>query len=309
VSSLPDQNRPSLDAVAAAIATRQHGLVTRRQLRDAGVAFHVIDRRVGSGRLRPVHRGVYQVGPILSKRAREMAAYLACGPSAVISHRSAAGVWTLLPPDPPGAPVEVSVADGQPRRPGIRVHRIGSFERHEITVVDGIPITTPARTLLDLAVAASARTIERALGEGLALRRVTLRQVRETIERHRRLPGSRRLEAVLDRGQPDLTQSEAEERFLALVRQGDLGSPETNVRIGSYEVDFLWRAEHLVVEVDGWTFHASRRAFERDRRRDGDLAGSGFRVVRVTWDALVNEPMRVVGQVARALEAGRRRAG
>lgn len=309
MSSLPDQDRPSVAAVAAAIATRQHGLVTRRQLTEAGIACHVIDRRVGSGRLQPVHRGVYQVGPILSNRAREMAACLACGPSAVISHRSAAGVWTILPPDPPGTPVEVSVADGQPRRPGIRVHRIGSFERHELTVVDRIPITTPARTLLDLAVAASARTIERALGEGLALRCVTLRQVRETIERHRRLPGCRRLEAVLDRGQPDVTQSEAEERFLALVRRGDLGSPETNVRIGSYEVDFLWRAERMVVEVDGWTFHSSRRAFERDRRRDGDLAGLGFRVVRVTWEALVDEPMRVVGQVARALEAGRREVG
>lgn len=281
----------------------QHGVVSRRQLLAAGVSKEVLQRRVGTRWLRRIHRGIYGVGPILPVRAREMAACLACGPEAVISHQSAAGLRGALEPEAPDAPVHVGLTRGSRRHPKLHTHRLASLQDDEIGRVDGIPVTTPARTLLDLAYAASPRTLERAVDRTLDRCLATHRDIRRIIERHSGRPGSRRLRAVLERERTTLTNSEAEERFLDLVRRAGFDRPETNTRLGGYVVDFLWRSALLVVEVDGYAFHSSSRAFERDRRRDADLARLGFRVVRVTWRQLVNEPLRLVVVLARALQS------
>lgn len=283
---------------------RQHGVVSRQQLLAAGVSKDALQQRIGTRWLRRIHRGIYGVGPILPARAREMAAWLACGPGAVISHQSAAGLWGSLEPEPPDAPVHVGLARGSRRHPKLHTHRLASLQDDELGRVDGIPVTIPARTLLDLAYAASPRTLERAVDRTLDRRLATHRDVQRIMERHSGRPGSRRLRAVLERERTTLTNSEAEERFLDLVRRAGFDPPETNARLGGYVVDFLWRSALLVVEVDGYAFHSSSRAFERDRRRDADLARLGFRVVRVTWRQLVNEPLRLVVVLARALQSG-----
>lgn len=302
-SSSAAKCRSSFEQVAHPIAVRQQGVVARFQLLDAGVPSHVIDRRLRQGRLDAIHRGVYGIGPILPPRAREMSACLACGPTAVISHGSAAGLWGILAPVPKGAAVEVAVRRGHHVRPGIIVHRLSTLRDDEFTRLEGVPICTPARTLLDLAVAAPPRTIERALDEAVARRLVTPAKVRRILERHEGRPGTRRLRAVLDRDHPAFTRSAAEDRFLELVRGAHLTPPETNVRVGRHQVDVLWRAERLVVEIDGYAFHSSRRAFEHDRLRDRELAGHGYRVIRVTWRQLVNEPLRLLVQLVEALRA------
>jgi very-short-patch-repair endonuclease len=265
-----------------------------------------IDSRVKAGRLYPLHRGVYLVGhPIPPPFAWEMAAALACGDGAVISHRSAAYVWALLPYPANPRPIHVTVHGRQPgEKPGIRVHRVRHLHPRDVRTCRRIPVTTPARTILDLAGSERFRVFEQARAEAERRRLVTRGHLEAVLERNARRPGVAVLRAALasDAG-PAWTRSEAEERFLSLVRSAGLPHPETNVRLGPYEVDFLWRRERLVVEIDSFEFHSSRAAFERDRLRDADLQADGFRVVRVTWRQMASEPERMVGRVRRAMDS------
>ena len=266
-----------------ALAARRHGVVAAADLAAAGLGRRAIERRLAEGRLRRLHRGVFLVGPLAGPRTREMAAVLAVGHDAAISHRSAGALWEILPSA--GEPVHVTTTRGHPRhRPGIRVHRTRSLQ---VSLNAGLPVTTPLRTLLDLAATTSARELERAVEEAQVRRLVT----RDDLEQ---LPGSHRDE-------PSLTRSEAERRLLALVRAARLPRPHTNVRVGGHEVDFLWPEQRLIVEVDGFAFHHTRAAFERDRARDRALQAGGYLVVRVTWRQLVDEPEAVVAALAAAL--------
>jgi very-short-patch-repair endonuclease len=167
--------------------------------------------------------------------------------------------------------------------------------------VRGIPITTAARTLYDLAGRLRRRPLERAVAEAIALRLTTATGVRAMALRQAGRRGAGRLRAVLDLGDPRRTRSEAEEIFLGLVRRGGIELPVVNTRVAGYEVDFYWPAAHLAVEVDGFAFHISRRAFEQDRRRDAELATLGVRVVRVTWRQITEEPEAVVRRLKGAL--------
>lgn len=293
-----------IDDIIAPLAARQHGLVTRQQLLAAGISPDTIRSRVRARRLVSVHRGVYRVGPVVAPGSREIAAVLACGEGAVVSHHSAAALWERTP-QPDGAPVDVSVPGAnRGRRPGLRMHRVRSLPPDEVTTLDAIPITTPARTILDLAAVAPTRRVEQALARALRDALATPADVLGLIARHPRRPGAPLLRALLERDVgPAFTRSEAEERFLALVRKAGLPEPELNVIVGGHEVDFLWRRERLVVEVDGFEFHSSRDRFERDRRRDADLFGLGLRVVRVTWRQITKEPEATLVRVTRALFA------
>lgn len=297
----PCRSRIDVDRVASNIATGQHGLVTRAQLLAAGATSRRIQGRVESGRLRPLHRGVYLVGSVAPSLAVPLSACLACGPDAVVSHRSAAALWKLVPPVSGDDTVDVTVRGGNRRRPGVRVHRSRTLRRSERTLLDGVPVTKPTRTLLDLAVAAPARTIERAVAEALARGLTTEARLAECLKRHRGRPGSAGLGTVLDLGPPDLTRSEAEERFLALVRRADMPRPRVNARIGPYEVDFHWPVARLVVEVDGFGPHHSRRAFERDRRRDAYLVAQGFSVIRTTWQQMEEKSEELAFRLGQAL--------
>ena len=230
-----------------------------------------------------------------------MAAVLACGDGAVVSHRSAAHLWALLPYPAQQRPINVTVRSRHSRlRPGIRVHRVGRLDPRDVRTYNRVPVTTPARTLLDLAGAESPRAFEQALAEAETRRLVTRRHLEAVLERNRKRPGAGVLRAALARdASPAWTRSEAEERFLALIRKAGLPAPETNVQLGPYEVDLLWRAERLIVEVDGFRFHSSRAAFERDRLRDAELQADGFRVIRVTWRQLADQPEAMLARLAR----------
>jgi very-short-patch-repair endonuclease len=294
--------KTNADDTILELAARQHGVVSRRQLLQLGVSPDKVDGRVRAKRLQPLYRGVYRVGPVVAQYAHEMAAILACEGLAVVSHRSAAALWRLLPHRRGAGPVAVILPrSDHGRRPNIEPHRMRALPGDEVTKLDRIPITTPARTLLDIAGAVNSRELERALAEafvnGLANRSAML----TLLSRHPRRPGTRGLRALLGPGQPALTRSEAEERFLTLIRKARLPAPEANVTIGDYQVDFFWRAERFVVEIDGFAFHSSVDRFEGDRRRDAVLAAAGLRVIRVTWRQILSEPEAMLVRLAQAL--------
>lgn len=289
------------DAVIVRLAASQHGVVSRGQLLAAGLSRHMIDHRLRRGRLVRVHRAVYAVGPIRGRHHREMAAVLAYDGTAVASHETAAHLWEL--PVRRRGVVDVSVVGGRPGdRRGIRVHRLGALPPEEITVLDALPITTPTRTLLDLAGRATGRRLERALATALDRGLTSGAAMERLLARHRGRPGCPALRVLLHaERQPRLTRSEAEERFLTTVRDGQLPEPEANQRICGLEVDFLWRDRRLVVEIDGFAFHSSRQAFERDRDRDAILLAAGYRVMRLTWRKLVDQPGATLARLAAAL--------
>ena len=289
------------DDLIEQIAAGQLGLVTRAQLRARGITAHAIAGRVHTKRLRPLHRGVYRVGPVVAPHARELAAVLACGPQAVVSHRSAGWLWQLLP-DPGDVPVDITQRKGERgRRPNIRRHRV-SLSAKDVTIRDKIPVTTPLRTVLDLAAVLDQRDLERVLARVERESLLEQRDLQSLMAKHAGRPGAPMLRVLLEsEAGPALTRSEAEERLLMLIRKAQLPAPETNVRVGDYEVDFFWRRERLVVEVDGYAFHTIRRKFENDRRRDAWLVAEGVRVMRVTWRQLIDEPEAMLVRLAQTL--------
>jgi very-short-patch-repair endonuclease len=230
--------------------------------------------------MRPWGRGVYLVAPAPLTWTAEMAALLTCGVErSGLSHLTAIAVFGLRKKP---AVVDIKVQGNARSRKGIRVHRTTELE---VTTHNGLRVTTLTRTLEDLASTLPTRALERLIQEAHA-HNLTL------------LP-SRRLR-TLDT-EPRITRSEAERRLLELIVRAGLPRPQTNVRIGPYEVDFLWPRHRLVVEVDGYAFHSSRRAFERDRARDAHLTAMGHRVIRVTWRQIVREPELVIARLAGAL--------
>ncbi|HSM06539.1 MAG TPA: type IV toxin-antitoxin system AbiEi family antitoxin domain-containing protein [Longimicrobiales bacterium] len=294
---------PTFDGVAFRIAARQQGIVTRHQLLAHGVGRDIIDHRVRTLWLQPIHRGVYRVGPVEAPLSREMAACLACGPDAWLSHRSAGRLWELLKGSLRPAAVEVSLRSGGRRRPGIRTRRVGTLGQNEVTYRHGVPVTTPARTLCDLAADLRPIALEKAVAEGVALRLVSEQELAGVAARHSGRRGIQKLRAVLGGGGPAFTRSRGEELFLELVRRAQVDEPEVNLTIAGHEVDFYWPREQLAIEIDGGPYHSSSRAFERDRRRDADLASRGIRVVRITWRQLTREREAVLVRLGGALQA------
>lgn len=297
-SSMP----PSSDAKIEEIAERQHGLVTRAQVLSAGVHSSLLYRRVRSGRLRRIHRGVYQVGSQGRRRAPEMAAVLSCGTGAVVSHRSAAFLWGLVPAPTEADPIELSLTRDLRRKDRIKSYRVRSLPKSQVTKVEGIPVTIPARTLVDLACRASRRELERALAqaerEGLTDRGEVQRLASCSPTR----PGVPTLLALLAAGHElAFTRSEAEERLLSLIRSSGLPHPSLNTEVAGFEVDFCWKRKRLIVEVDGYRYHSSKASYESDRRRDGLLAVAGYQVIRVTWRQLTEERDATLVLLAQAL--------
>ena len=294
----------SLDLVIGELAAKQRGVVSRRQLLDAGVGGPAIDHRLATGRLHRIRRGVYLVGHrVPPPFALEMAALLSCGSGAVLSHGTAAGIWRLIAYQAGSGEIDVTTPGRDPgAKPGICVHRTQALDGRDLRKVEGLPVTAPARTIVDLAGTASAREVERALAEAEARHLASRRAVIGALDRagHPRGAAALRKLLAVDRA-PALTRSEAEERLLALIRSAQLPPPDVNVRLGRHEVDFLWREQGLVVEVDGFGFHSSRPAFERDRLRDAELQAHGWRVIRVTWRRIVQQPEAVVALIAAAL--------
>lgn len=295
----------------AELATRQHGLVTRSQLLAAGLTARVISGRLKAKRLRPVHLGVYLLGPLVPPRAREMAAVLACGCRAFVSHASAAWLWDLRERPDDASPVDVKVPrEVRIRRPGIRAHRALFIEPHDVTAVHGIPVTAPARTLVDLAAVVSPRELERAVARAGRRQLVTHEQLSVLVIRHRGKPGIAILARVISQdGAAAFTRSTLEDLFVDAVRRFGLTVPEFNRNVAGHELDCYWPDARLAVELDGAAYHASWKSQENDRRRDADLAAVGIHVVRVTWRQLVHDTEQTMVRVAQAMAIGRERAG
>ncbi len=298
-------DRVPKDRLIGDLAARQFGIVARKQLLAMGIGPGAIETRLRLHYLHPLHRGVYAVGHLaLVPLAREMAAVLACGHGAAISHRSAAVVWHLLLASD-DAEIDVTVpARGQRCRPGLRIHGSTRLSPQDIRHLRGLPVTAPWRTLVDLADTATDHELERATHEAITRRLLNARRLRAELDGYRGRRGVGRLKKLLeDDGPSTVTRSEAEERFLALVRSAGLPAPEVNVLVHGHEVDFLWREQGLVVEVDGFQFHSTREAFERDRRRDAELQSAGLRVLRVTWRQVVGAPYATLTNLVRSLAA------
>jgi very-short-patch-repair endonuclease len=287
--------------VLAELASGQHGVVKRRQLLAAGVSRDVIDGGLHRRELRTVHTGVYQVGPIAGRWAREVAAVLAC--DGVVSHRSAAAMRQLV--GTWEGPVEISIAPGRRVvRPEIRVYR-SLLAPGDVEDLEGVPVTTLPRTLFDFAAVATTRELERALAAGERADAKLRMLLQRLLARHPTRRGTRILRELLRRGAPPLTRSEAEELLLELIRSAGLPEPEFNVMVHGYEVDCFWRAARLVVEVDGFAWHGSRGAYVRDRQRDSALAAAGIQVLRLSWQQLTQERDRTLVQLAQAIARAR----
>jgi very-short-patch-repair endonuclease len=284
------------DRAISELALRWHGVVTTRQLLDAGISGDGINHRVKHRRLVRLHRGVYQVGPIAAPYGREMAALLALGDGAALSHHTAAAIWGFRAAHEGDVHVTIKRGRGA-SRPGIRVHRTRSLKA---AVKDGLRLTTPTRTLLDLAPQLSQHDLDCAVEQALVNRLTTHDEIERACRTARK--GAARLRAAL-LTEPGLTRSEAERRLRKLIRAAGLPRPVSNTRVAGWEVDVLWPEHKLVVEVDGFAFHGSRHAFERDRRKDADLVAAGYRVVRFTWRQIVHEPEVVIARLAVLLHA------
>ena len=279
-------------------------MIARWQLVALGVTRAMIDHALRRGLLRPIHRGVYAVGHLaLPPLAPFMAAALAVGGDALVSHRSAAIVWGLLSEEGDDVELTIGAGDRGRRRDGIHVHRDGLLQAVDGTRREGIPITAPARTVLDIAPGLPGRQLERAFNVLLHGRLATRRDIAETVARYPRHPGSDQLGrlAAGELRAPAETNSDAEERFLALVRAAGLPLPECNVWIAGYEVDALWRRQRLAVEIDGYEYHSTHPTFEADHARDLALSAAGFAVLRFTRDQVVNLPELVLVSLARRL--------
>jgi hypothetical protein len=281
------------DRGIARLASQQYGVVSLSQLRSFGLSPTAVRSRVAAGRLHPLHAGVYLVGHThIVIEARWMAAVLACGAGALLSHRSAAAHLGLIQGD--AQRTDVISPERRGRRPGIAVHRDDSLSETDRTTSRGIPCTSVARTLLDIAAIVGVETLGAACREAEVLRLFDLNAVEDVLRRNPGRRGIRRLRAVLgDLQEPGLTRSELEMLFLDLCREAGIPTPSVNRLIvvdgGMLEVDFCWERERLIVEADGRRFHATGSAFERDRRRDQLLALAGWRVIRVTWLQVTRE--------------------
>lgn len=291
--------KPPPDIRLAALSARQHGIVTRRQLHFLGLDNSAILRRMKSGRLHQLYRNVYAVGRTdLSTKGRFLSAVLAYGNRALLSHRSAVVLWRLGPERGSRIDVTVPSAGTRARRDGITIHR-SSVPEEDRTVRDLIPVTTPARTIIDLADDATRRELERTIDEALYLG-MDLASLQPLPGRK----GAGLLAEVLRTHTPGTTRtrSDFEELVLAFCERHGLLKPLVNQVICGYEVDFVWPHARLVAEADSWSAHGTRRAFERDRVRDAALLAAGWRVVRLTWRRLTEEPEKVAQQLRQLLE-------
>lgn len=281
------------------VAARQHGVIDHQQLVRVGVTRWGAHRRVTAGWLHRQHRGVFAVGhPALTDRGRWAAAVLAGGPGAVLSHRSAGALWGLLPEMP--TPDVTVPGRRRAAQPGVALHT-GRLRAKDATRIDGIPVTSLARTLLDLAEVITLAELVKCIDRtGNRLRpNLMSSMINENHGRHGLKPLREAL--LITRPQDVLTRSELERRALALIAAAGLPAPEINVRVHRYEVDLLWRDRRLIVELDGRRWHDNPAARERDSRRDTNLVCSGYSVLRLTWRQVVNDAPWVTRRLRQAL--------
>jgi very-short-patch-repair endonuclease len=292
------------DQRIAAVANLQRGRVSRQQLLAIGVGSNTIVRLVRSGYFSPKHRGVYALHRAEVEYGDETAALLALRDGSVLSHQSAASLWGLAPADRlihatiPGAGAGATLT-------GVRVHRTVNLSEAETRLCQGLPVTSVPQTLFDCAPVLSGRGLELAVDHAIVDHHLDPTVLRSLCPGR---PGGPRLVAILNSWDgPTITRSEAEELFLRLVRQAELPPPRVNIFNGGKQRDYRWPAQRVLVEIDGYLFHGTHRAFENDRRRDAQASATGFTTVRITYRQLIDEPMAVIARLAAALVHGDRR--
>jgi predicted transcriptional regulator of viral defense system len=292
------------DRVIAGLAARQHGVVARAQLLDAGLSGKVVRGRIARGQLHQLHRGVYAVGHRrLRREGFWLAAVLAVGPEAVLSHREAAALYGIRPSS--RTSIDVTAPQrGQGDMPGIKVHRTRSLDAADVTKVDGIPVTTVARTLVDLADVVPQDHLAKALDEAERHQLFDLKAIEAARRRTRgrRGPGPQRLAQALEELKAHgttLTRSSLEVQFKTLIQRSGLTKPQTNALIANHEVDAYWPDHKLAVELDGWRWHNTRRSFIQDRAKDRDLTERGLKVIRFTHYEVTRRPAHVIQTLRR----------
>jgi very-short-patch-repair endonuclease len=290
----------------ARIAARQHGRVTLRQLEAIGIRGTSVKRRVASGRLVRVYRGVYAVGHVQRTReGRWIAAVMACGPGAFLSHLDAASLWGIYKSN--RTTIHVTTRARSARRvPGIRIHRARRLDPAEVTTKDAIPVTTVARTLVDLSDVLPHDRLLRAMREAEYLKLLDLDTLIAAVQRANGRKHLKELTKAIERHTPgQIVRDELEHRFLELVHQVGLPDPQTNVKVKTrrrtYEVDCLWPDQRVAVELDGRAAHVRAAAFEEDRARDAALTATGLRALRYTWRRVTEEPGDVLAELKATL--------
>jgi len=283
----------------ADIASRQGGVVGIAQLLDAGLTHNGVLRRVEAGRLHAVHRGAYAVGHhSLAVTGRRWAAVLACGPGAALSHHSAGAAWGVLRSG--GARLDVLVRLGGRAPPGgVRLHRSRVLAAGDVTALDGLPITTPARTLLDLAAALTTARLSTAVSRAEQRRLLDFADLHALVDRHPHRAGSPALRAVLQSYAAHDTRSALEDLIAELCQRHAIERPQDNVILHGHVRDFAWPPRKLVVEGDSYSWHRSPTALDSDRERDVTLALAGWRTLRFTYAQVTRRP----GYVADAIRA------
>ena len=292
-----------IEGAIAALAAGQHGHVTRGQLRSLGLGAGAIKHRLRTRRLIAVYAGVYAVGhrpthPV----ARAAAAVLACGPGAVLSHGSAASLWGIAKHW--SLPYEVS-APRERRRQGITTHRVARLVRAEIRMHLGVRVTSPARMLLDIAPRLTDAELTRAVNDLRLAGHLKPSQLTAVLARATTHTAAARLRGIAHDAAPAPTRSTFEDEFRCFAQRFGLPRPEINARVAGREVDALFRAERVIVELDGYRFHRGRESFERDRERDAASLEQGYATVRITWQRLSAASVQEARRLERILRARR----
>lgn len=290
------------------LAERQHGVLTRKQLLALGMHSQAIQHRVARGRLHSTQwRGVYALGrPQLSRHGVWMAAVLGAGPGAVLSHRTAAQLWEIGATQP--GEIEISVPiSRRPRLRGVVVHRRTRLAADDTTTRHRVPVTSPTRTLIDLATCVTPEALEVAVNDADKLNLVRADALRAALYLYRGEPGAAVLRDLLDRHTFVLTDSQLERRFLRIVRRAGLPKPLTQHRLDGFRVDFYWPELELVVETDGLRYHRTAAQQTADRRRDQAHIAAGRTALRFSHAQIAFGPrevestlMRVVNRLSRA---------
>jgi hypothetical protein len=302
--SRTDQNYTPPDARVACLAAERDGVLSIVQLRECGLDGDAVAVRVRQGRLHRCYRGVYAVGhPGLTLRGRFRAAVLACGEAAVLSHFAAAAFWGFWAWEE--RRIDVTVPGGARDLDGVRVHRTRGLER-DVLVRDGMRVTMPARTLLDLAAILPAKALRAIVRRAQAQGAVSIRQIHELLARSNGHRGAAKLRAVIADG-PAPTRTDLEDLLLDLLDGAGIERPEINapLRFGTERIvpDFLWRAQRLAIEADSVTWHEHKLTREHDADKQARLEAAGLRVLRITWNQIVRSPQQTLARVRAALDA------
>jgi very-short-patch-repair endonuclease len=294
------------DALIRALAAKQNGVVYREQLLAAGLTPTQIRRRLRDGRLVTLHRGVYLVGAVAPEWAYCQAGLYACGAGALLGQRSATRIWGLLPYSPLAYPWVIVPPEKRIERPRIIVSRL-RVDSRDIRTRHGMAVTSPPRTILDMAVVFDdLYELEALVAEAHFRGLAREPELRMQLERYRGVKGLRALRSVLDlEGGPQRTRSEGERAMLRILRRHKIKGFEANGDIHGYEVDFLWRDEAFCIELDGWDGHSSRAAFERDRLKWAELQAKGVAVMPITGRQALRDEAGVIARL-RAVLAERR---